>query len=786
MEPAGVLPRPWSREPGDLERLKTAMGLPSRRIQSAIEEFASFVAVELRAYRPGRTKTAARIATIVTAYAAVMACLHVQSPTAQYALWLLLAPPSPMLKPRQALALAASTAALCALSVPIAGALSEAPGLMIVVIGAFTALTVYAVNALQMGARGFVLQLAFLEAFYNSVVVPENAGFLAANTFAGYILAIGIIFLFDAWLWPNPAEPILAQSLSFTLRKESRRLLDAAGLRGEKSSAGRISQAAESDLAAHLSLLQRVAQESGGSSRRDVLLGEITRVERIFTHIEHLSRLAYDLQSHPIDPSLAQRVRHAMEAAAQAVREHAQSLREHIKFLPREAPTASKLQAARRALVGEASSLAVARGGEGGSSAPLPALGAFVHALEELDSLLTDPHLETSAETIAQEAIFSPARLIQEPFDPTLWRFSLKTAAAVVLCFILGFASHDPRLWVAPVTVFTVAFPAYGTAMRRMLLRLGGSALGGLLMVVILTLSVSPGVLSLPGYLLVIFPMVFLAGYTGLSSEKIAYAGRQIGDVFIILFMGIKPLANIYDPFWRAWGIFLGILVPGLIYYCVWPQHAGEKIPALLARLLRNAAAAGPHGRHRLSKNALSGAAKDNIGIEAELLALAADARFEGRSSGVNPNAVVESIGSLRALSHHFIAMTARRREGLERLRRADEASFSAIQSELLLLTAQLELWSDLFKKTGPELSAVSSWNLAWALRSTEESFEEPGRPLDKIERALSAHEKSLGERVDAQDALSLHGEIARLRDLGKLLRALNESLAMIPIPASS
>ena len=94
-----------------------------------------FVVSEQFSFRPGRSKAALRIAAMVAVFVAVMAIFHVQSGTAQYALWLLAAPPGPMTRPSQMLVFAFAAAGLMALSVPLAGFMAQAPGVMLLFIG---------------------------------------------------------------------------------------------------------------------------------------------------------------------------------------------------------------------------------------------------------------------------------------------------------------------------------------------------------------------------------------------------------------------------------------------------------------------------------------------------------------------------------------------------------------------------------------------------------------------------------------------------------------------------
>ena len=708
-----------------------------------------FVVSEQFSFRPGRSKAALRIAAMVAVFVAVMAIFHVQSGTAQYALWLLAAPPGPMTRPSQMLVFAFAAAGLMALSVPLAGFMAQPPGVMLLFIRLVSAASIYAVNALKLGARGFVLQLIFLEAFYNMVVIPSQAGFQAANTFAGYLIAFLVILLFDAFLWPNPAEPILLESLSAGLRREGKRLLQMIEIgKVKKLGEFRPLSAVESDISVHLGLLERATQEGLGARKRSFFLGQIVRAEKIFSQMERLASLFSSAASADGGFEEDADIKRVIHAAVAAVNEAADNI-----FL------FSKSEASRLTL----SSLAlrdylrvfiseIERFERRYSKTPdgLSPMGGAVVSLHELSHILARPIEETSDSTL-EELSFSS--LVKSPLDPVLLRFSLKTALAVVVCFILGFVSHDPRLWVAPVTVFTVAFQSYGTAIRRMFLRLGGSVIGGAIVLFLMSV-ITPNFSTLPVYMITAFVIVFIAGYAGQSHEKIAYAGRQIGDVFIIIFVGLGQPMNIYDPFWRISGIFIGILVPIFIYKIFWPQRAGDQIPALLSRFLRGILEMAPQG-------SAGDCAKDTrfennsaTQILADLVNLAGDAKLEGYQSGVNSGAVLEAADALWKISHRLSAISLRRRN-------PDLAQ----DEELSVFLQQLKAWADFFENERWKIS--SAWSFAAQIQANARA---PRFSKDRL----------IGGEVSAINELTLRGDFELFRHLHYLIGKLNAALPAV------
>jgi hypothetical protein len=741
-----------------LRRLRAAFSLGFRRCLRQSRETIGFVVSEQLSSRPGRFKTALRIAAMVAVFAALMAIFHVQSGTAQYALWLLVAPPGPMMRPSQTFAFAFAAAGLMALSVPLAGFMAQAPGVMLLFVGLVSAASVYAVNALRLGARGFVLQLIFLEAFYAMVVIPSQAGFQAANTFAGYLVAFLVILLFDAFLWPNPAEPILLESLSASLRREGKRLLRAIEI-GEvkKTDEFRPISAVESDISVHLRLLERASQEGLSAQKGSFFLGQIVRAEKIFSQMERLASLLVNAAGEAGYSEEELDVKRVIHAAVEAVNEAADNI---FIFSKSEASrltlSSLALRDRLRILISEIEHFEKRASG---NSEGLSKMSGVIISLHELSHILTRP-IEEASDAALQE--LSLSSLIKSPLDPVLLRFSLKTALAVVICFIFGFISHDPRLWVAPVTVFTVAFQSYGTAIRRMFLRLGGSVIGGLLILFLMSV-ITPNFSALPAYMITAFVVVFIAGYAGQSHEKIAYAGRQIGDVFIIIFVGLGQPMNIYDPFWRISGIFIGILVPLFIYKIFWPQRAGDQIPALLSRFLRGVLEMAPGG---LAGDSAKNSRFEGHGatqILADLVNLAGDAELEGYQSGVNSAAVLEASDALWKISHRFSAISLRRMNP-DVSRNFSDMSLER-DGELSGFLRQLEAWADFFENEKWKIS--SAWSFASQIQAD-------------VHGRRSWEDWLIGREASGVNELALRGDFELFWHLHYLIGKLNAALPAV------
>jgi uncharacterized membrane protein YccC len=148
----------------------------------------------------------------------------------------------------------------------------------------------------------------------------------------------------------------------------------------------------------------------------------------------------------------------------------------------------------------------------------------------------------------------------QSGADRALMRYSAKLGIATTLAFIVGVASHRSDLSVIVWTALIAGLPTYGATLRKMILRIVGGVIGGLLALPVM-MVVSPNFLSVGSYMAAFFVVLFISAYVSLSSGRLAYAGQQGGLSFVIAYASLSPTDDFYAPLWRVWGIFLGLII---------------------------------------------------------------------------------------------------------------------------------------------------------------------------------------------------------------------------------
>ncbi|MFT3295306.1 multidrug transporter subunit MdtO [Klebsiella pneumoniae] len=97
-----------------------------------------------------------------------------------------------------------------------------------------------------------------------------------------------------------------------------------------------------------------------------------------------------------------------------------------------------------------------------------------------------------------------------------------------------------------------------------------------------------------PAYLhfaLKTLPVLALAAWIAAGSERIAYAGIQIGFTFALAFLSwFAPLTNLTELRDRVLGILLGVLVSSIVHLYLWPDSEAPQLKTRLAALYRRLA----------------------------------------------------------------------------------------------------------------------------------------------------------------------------------------------------
>ena len=634
---------------------------PELRLAQAPGWFDQLAALLARELSPTSRKfrTALRLTTIATLGAGLIVSCHVNNQLGTYIVWLLVGA-GPMMSARKATAFLVAEGIALATSVVMAGILSETPWLMLPFLFGVISFSTYFGTTRNLGAGLLLIQVVCLDTFYSVMFAPGEIGWSAAGIFGGSVIAFGALVLFDNWLWPDRGEEILLESLGASVARDRSRLLVATDFYLDHLGPRPPLPPPTTDLPAHMALLNRAVAEGVSAHRQAILLAAVTRVARIGLEVDRLTFTVRQDVPAEIREMVRPELQASVEAIATVLDEIARELPTHVAVGVDQTPPASRTRA-RSALdslsarVIQVRPIYISKA----SPADIENFASFTDSLalltDYLERLLDEPPQPPSAPS-ANIAAARPS----DGLDPALVRYSLKVGVCVVIGFVIGLITQRADLSTILTTILITALPTYGAVLRKMILRIVGAIIGGLVSLLAIII-VTPNFETLPAYLLAIFIVFYISAYSSLTSGRVAYAGKQIGTTFALVFAGLSPALDVYEPLWRIWGILLGTLVVAIVALVLWPEYAGDSLLPKLRKVIRDTLAMVPGGSAANTENAIQQANSATMRTLAEILEVADDAQLEGRTSTVNHNAIVEAAGALRRIANRLASIAADR-----------------------------------------------------------------------------------------------------------------------------
>jgi Fusaric acid resistance protein-like len=351
----------------------------------------------------------------------------------------------------------------------------------------------------------------------------------------------------------------------------------------------------------------------------------------------------------------------------------------------------------------------------------------------------------------------------------------LKVGLCTVVGYTIGLISQRPDLFIILVTVITTATPTYGATLHKMYLRVTGAIIGGA--VTLLTIIiVSPNFDTLPAYMLASFAVFYVSAYSSLGNARMSFAGKQMGVIFSLAFVGLSPSVNIYEPLWRLWGVLLGDFVVAVVFFTLWPEYAGDSLAPRLRTVIANTLALAPGGSASSSEDQILKTNSETTRVLTELLEIADDARMEGRSCAVYHDGIVEAAGTLRRISNRMTSIASAR--VLTLMPQLDPVTEVARERVFDAIRGQLSSWLDFF--SGAErFSADAARAIA-----QKHSADELAKPLNDFSSHLEEGGFSQLASWPLEPRRTMLAELESMRRLLLLFSELNGYLSDVPSPA--
>ena len=174
--------------------------------------------------------------------------------------------------------------------------------------------------------------------------------------------------------------------------------------------------------------------------------------------------------------------------------------------------------------------------------------------------------------------------------NPAHVHFALKVTFAGMFCYIFYSAIDWSGIHTAFITCTFIALESTGATLHKGVLRIGGCVIGGALALFTIVFLM-PHMETIASLVVVVACACAIAGWVAAGSELISYGGLQIAFAFFYsVFQGYAPdtdLDNVRD---RVVGILFGLIVTGVVFAYIWPEHTIDRLRAALRAALQQLA----------------------------------------------------------------------------------------------------------------------------------------------------------------------------------------------------
>lgn len=171
--------------------------------------------------------------------------------------------------------------------------------------------------------------------------------------------------------------------------------------------------------------------------------------------------------------------------------------------------------------------------------------------------------------------------------NPAYQHFALRTTAAAVICYLTYTALGWQGIHTAMVTCYVAALGSTAETVHKLVLRIAGCLIGAAMGIGAI-LFVMPNITSIGALMVLVFCGILVAGWVAAGSERISYAGIQIGLAFLLtILQGFGPVVKMDAATDRIIGILLGNFVMYLMFTRLWPTGLVATVAPQLERALK-------------------------------------------------------------------------------------------------------------------------------------------------------------------------------------------------------
>ncbi len=174
--------------------------------------------------------------------------------------------------------------------------------------------------------------------------------------------------------------------------------------------------------------------------------------------------------------------------------------------------------------------------------------------------------------------------------QPQTVAFALKLSLCATLCYIIYQAVAWPGISTAVTTVLITGLSTSGATKQRLIFRLVGSFIGGLILALGATVFLFPHMDSITSLVLLTAAVALLSAWVA-GGRNFSYVGLQIAfSYYLVVFAGFSAPTELAPARDRLIGILLALVIMAFVFDQIWPVRTVTAMRSALATILRGGA----------------------------------------------------------------------------------------------------------------------------------------------------------------------------------------------------
>lgn len=165
--------------------------------------------------------------------------------------------------------------------------------------------------------------------------------------------------------------------------------------------------------------------------------------------------------------------------------------------------------------------------------------------------------------------------------------FALKLSLCATICYIIVRAVDYPGISTSVITVVITGLSTSAAIKQKLLFRLIGSAIGGLVLGLGATVYLFPHMDSITSLVLLIAAVAMLSAWCG-AGRQFNYVGVQIAfSFYLVAFEGFSAPTELSPARDRLIGILLALVIMALVFDLLWPVRTVTAMRHALASMMQ-------------------------------------------------------------------------------------------------------------------------------------------------------------------------------------------------------